>query len=146
MHITHAPHPSFPHHRADPAPEPSVLVRKAQWLGGSGAVDMEPGSPSPGQPYASGFGLVLDADLIDGAHFPSPGLQFGDLLADLGHPSGDRGFIAALVEGVGKLEAHTGGAHEQLVGGVGGALRTEFYLHHVVQGRHIPEVRLDVGL
>ena len=107
---------------------------------------MEPGSPAPGQPHASGLGLVLDADLVDGAHLPSPGQQLGDLLADPGHPSGDRGFIAALVEGVGKLEAHTEEAHEQLVGGVGGALHTEFYPHHVAQGRHVPEVRLDAGL
>ena len=88
---------------------------------------MEPGSPAPGQPHASGFGLVLDADLVDGAHLPSPGQQFGDFLSDLGHPLGDRGFVAALVEGVGKLEAHTGEAHEQLVGGAGGALHTKFY-------------------
>jgi len=70
--------------------------------------------------------LVLDADLVDGAHLPSPGQKLGDLLADLSHPSGDRGFIAAFVEGVGKLEAHTEEAHEQLVGGVGGVLHTEF--------------------
>ena len=107
---------------------------------------MESGSLAPGQPHASGFGLVLDADLVDGAHLPSPGRQLGDLLADPGHPSGDRGFIAALVEGVGKLEAHTEEAHEQLIGGVGGVLHTEFYPHHVAQGRHVPEVRLYPGL
>ena len=76
----------------------------------------------------------------------SPGQKLGDLLADLGHPSGDRGFIAAFIEEVRKLEAHTEEAHEQLVGGVGGVLHTGFYLHHVAQGRHIPEVRLDAGL
>ena len=77
-------------------------------------------------PLGSHMRLVLDADLVDGAHLPSPGQKLGDLLADLSHPSGDRGFIAAFVEGVGKLEAHTEEAHEQLVGGVGGVLHTEF--------------------
>ena len=107
---------------------------------------MEPGSPAPGQPHASGLGLVLDADLVDGAHLPSPGRQLGDLLADPGHPSGDRGFIAALVEGVGKLEAHTAELQQQLVGGVRLVLDVKQDLHDVTQRRHVPEARLDAGL
>ena len=107
---------------------------------------MESGSLAPGQPHASGFGLVLDADLVDGVHLPSPGRQLGDLLADPGHPSGDRGFIAALVEGVGKLEAHTAELQQQLVGGVRLVLDVKQDLHDVAQGRHVPEARLDAGL
>ena len=97
---------------------------------------MESGSPAPGQPHASGFGLVLDADPVDGAH----------LLAAPGHPSGDRGFIAALVEGVGQLEAHPAELQQQLVGGVRLVLDVKQDLHDAAQGRHVPEVRLDAGL
>ena len=107
---------------------------------------MEPGSLAPGQPHASGFGLVLDADLVDGAHLPSPGRQFGDLLSDLVHPLGDRGFVAALVEGVGQLEAHRAELQQQLVGGVRLVLDVKQDLHDAAQGRHVPEVRLYPGL
>ena len=62
--------------------------------------------------------LVLDAHLVDGVDLPAPGQQVGDLLTDLVHSLGDGGLVAALVEGVGQLEAHPHEAQEQLVGGV----------------------------
>ena len=67
-------------------------------------------------------------------------------LAAPGHPSGDRGFIAALVEGVGQLEAHPAELQQQLVGGVRLVLDVKQDLHDAAQGRHVPEVRLDAGL
>ena len=89
------------------------------------AVDVDLGALALGQPHAADLGLVLHTDLIDRVHLPAAGQQACDLGADLRHPLRDGLLIAALVEGVGQLEAHAGEAQEQLVGGVRLVLHAE---------------------
>jgi len=52
-------------------------VRSPDWCDEPGSTSRAPRHPSTGLGW-QGVGLVLDADLVDGVHLPSPGQQLGD--------------------------------------------------------------------
>ena len=85
--------PHFPGRQAQcPEERPARLL----------AVHVQPCSLSLGKPHAPRLGLVLHANLVNGAGLPSVLEQIGDLVPDLGHPPGDGLLVAAPRERVGE--------------------------------------------
>ncbi|MFT4218746.1 MAG: DNRLRE domain-containing protein [Micropruina sp.] len=81
-----------------------------------------------------------DPDVLDIGH-RSGSLEGDDLAGDLGHAGSDRCLVTAFVDRVGQFEAHPAEPEQQLVGRVGLVDDIEPGLHHIGQGRHIPERR-----
>ena len=61
----------------------------------------------------------------------------------LGQASGGGFLVAVLAERVGRFEARPARAQEQLVRGVRSVLDVEHDLHHIAQGRDVPEPGVD---
>ena len=106
------------------------------------------GALALGQPHAAGPGPVLQAHPVDRARLPDGVRQVLDLGFHFGHAPGDGLFVlfvAVFVERVGQFGTRPAEPQEQLVGGVGSVLDIEQDLHHVMQGRNIPELCIDPG-